>query len=257
LNIDTERVVRRGDTVLTIDKVCYRYGSPSSVPALDNISCRLKAGQFSALLGPNGAGKSTLFALLTRLFVPQQGTIYLFDDNLVSAAAKVLANIGVVFQQTTLDLDLTVEQNLLYHGALHGLSTKQIREKLGDELAQFNLQDRLHDKVRQLNGGHRRRLEIVRALLHDPCLLLLDEPTVGLDIESRHYLNEKVRKLCDQRNLCVLWATHLLEEIIEGDDVIIIHRGEVKVQDNSQNLCAQAAVTDLVAAFHHFTKGHV
>ncbi len=243
---------------LQVCGVSYRYGREKQAkPALDQVDFTLQSGQFHALLGPNGAGKSTLFALLTRLFVPGSGTIHLFEHDLLASPAKVLADIGVVFQQSTLDLDLSVEQNLLYHGALHGLNARTTRSRMADELAQFGLADRLKEKVRQLNGGHRRRLEIVRALLHRPRMLLLDEPTVGLDLESRHYLNRRVRELCNERDLCVLWATHLMEEVYDHDAVILLHGGRIKAQGECETLCMQMGVSNITELFHHLTRSEI
>jgi len=243
-----------GGVALRVSELNYSYASAKSGRlALEQLNFDLEAGQFHALLGPNGAGKSTLFALLTRLFVSRQGSIQLLGEDFVRAPAKALGNIGVVFQQTTLDLDLSVEQNLLYQGALQGLDSRTTRARMSEELANFGLHNRLKDKVRQLNGGHRRRLEIVRALLHRPKVLLLDEPTVGLDLESRQYLNQRVRQLCRERDLCVLWATHLMEEIRDGDWVMLLHQGKLRAQGHCRNLCQRHAVTDITALFNELT----
>lgn len=192
--------------------ISFRYGDKA---VLKEVSFALTSGRFHALLGPNGAGKSTLFGLLTRLLALQQGDVLLGGQSLRKQPAEAMRKIGVVFQQNALDLDLSVRQNLHYHAALHGLSRKEARDRGDRELARFKLLDRADDAVRQLNGGHRRRVEIARALLHQPSLLLLDEPTVGLDVASRRALNEHVRTLCEQDGLTVLWATHLIEEVQE------------------------------------------
>lgn len=238
------------DVVLEVSDLSYHYGKKT---ALEQIGFTLQAGRFYALLGPNGAGKSTLFALLTRLFVAPQGEIRFFQGGQAASTSQALAQLGIVFQQSTLDLDLSVEQNLLYHGSLHGLSSRQVRDRFTSELARFGLQDRLKDKVRQLNGGHRRRLEIVRALLHQPRLLLLDEPTVGLDLESRAYLNQRVRELCAERDLCVLWATHLMEEVCSDDQVIVLHQGGIKAQASCHELCSTHEVNQIDQVFSRLT----
>ncbi|PHS48938.1 MAG: ABC transporter ATP-binding protein [Marinobacter sp.] len=225
----------------------FRYGDK---PVLREVSFTLTSGRFHALLGPNGAGKSTLFGLLTRLLALQQGELLLAGQSLKKQPAEAMRQIGVVFQQNALDLDLTVRQNLQYHAALHGLSRKEARVRVDRELERFSLEDRANDAVRQLNGGHRRRVEIARALLHNPSLLLLDEPTVGLDVASRKALNEHVRTLCDEDGLTVLWATHLIEEVRADDRVLILHQGQLLADGNGQAICDAEGTRDLAETFH-------
>ena len=228
----------------------FRYGD---MPVLREVSFALTSGRFHALLGPNGAGKSTLFGLLTRLLAVQQGDILLGGLSLKKQPAEAMRQIGVVFQQNALDLDLTVRQNLQYHAALHGLSRKEARARGDRELERFELLDRANDAVRQLNGGHRRRVEIARALLHEPSLLLLDEPTVGLDVASRKALNEHVRTLCEEDGLTVLWATHLIEEVRADDRVLILHQGQLLADGNGQAICDAEGTRDLAETFHALT----
>ena len=228
----------------------FRYGDK---PVLREVSFALTSGRFHALLGPNGAGKSTLFGLLTRLLAVQQGDILLGGLSLKKQPAEAMRQIGVVFQQNALDLDLTVRQNLQYHAALHGLSRKEARARGDRELERFELLDRANDAVRQLNGGHRRRVEIARALLHEPSLLLLDEPTVGLDVTSRKALNQHVRTLCDGDGLTVLWATHLIEEVRADDRVLILHQGQLLADGNGQAICEAEGTRDLAETFHALT----
>ncbi|MCG7198359.1 ATP-binding cassette domain-containing protein [Marinobacter pelagius] len=228
----------------------FRYGDK---PVLREVSFALTSGCFHALLGPNGAGKSTLFGLLTRLLALQQGDIRLAGQSLKQQPAEAMRQIGVVFQQNALDLDLTVRQNLQYHAALHGLSRKEARSRGDRELERFELLDRANDAVRQLNGGHRRRVEIARALLHEPSLLLLDEPTVGLDVASRKALNEHVRILCEEDGLTVLWATHLIEEVRADDRVLILHQGQLLADGNGQAICDAEGTRDLAETFHALT----
>ena len=228
----------------------FRYGDK---PVLKEVSFALTSGRFHALLGPNGAGKSTLFGLLTRLLALQQGDILLAGQSLKKQPAEAMRKIGVVFQQNALDLDLTVRQNLQYHAALHGLSRKEARARGDRELARFGLLDRANDAVRQLNGGHRRRVEIARALLHEPSLLLLDEPTVGLDVASRKALNEHVRTLCEEDGLTLLWATHLIEEVREDDRVLILHQGQLLADGTGHAICRAQGTRDLAETFHSLT----
>ncbi|MFK4075583.1 ABC transporter ATP-binding protein [Ectopseudomonas khazarica] len=210
-------------TALAVEALGFAYGARR---ALDELTFELAPGRFGALLGPNGAGKSTLIALLTRLYDLQQGDIRIFGHSLRHAPRQALRQLGVVFQQSTLDLDLSVQQNLAYHAALHGMPRREAQARIEEELLRQDLGERRHDKVRTLNGGHRRRVEIARALLHQPRLLLLDEASAGLDPASRLALGRHVRNLCREQGLCVLWTTHLLDEVEPSDDLLILHHGQ-------------------------------
>ncbi|MBW4934523.1 ABC transporter ATP-binding protein [Marinobacter sp. F4206] len=228
----------------------FRYGDK---PVLKEVSFALTPGHFHALLGPNGAGKSTLFGLLTRLLALQHGDVLMAGESLKRQPSEAMRRIGVVFQQNALDLDLTVRQNLMYHGALHGLSRQQTRGRGDRELERFGLLDRADDPVRKLNGGHRRRVEIARALLHQPSLLLLDEPTVGLDVASRRALNDHVRTLCADEGLTVLWATHLIEEVRPEDHVLILHQGQLLADGSGRSICEAEGARDLAETFESLT----
>ncbi len=230
--------------------VSFRYGDK---PVLREVSFALTSGHFHALLGPNGAGKSTLFGLLTRLLALQQGELFLAGQSLKKQPSEAMRRIGVVFQQNALDLDLTVRQNLQYHAALHGLSRKEARARGDRELERFELLERENEPVRKLNGGHRRRVEIARALLHEPSLLLLDEPTVGLDVASRRGLNEHVRTLCESDGLTVLWATHLIEEVRPEDRVLILHEGKLLADGAGHEICEAEGTRDLAETFQILT----
>jgi ABC-2 type transport system ATP-binding protein len=218
--------------------------------ALDGVSLSVRPGDFTVLLGLNGAGKTTLFALVTRLYHAQKGHIAVFGADMRARPAAALSRMGVVFQQPTLDLDLTVEQNLLYHASLHGMPGGEVRQRADAELARVGLLDRRRDRVRQLSGGQRRRVELARALLHDPALLLLDEPTVGLDIASRQFLLDHVRKLCTEQRLAVLWATHLIDEANERARVIVLHKGRILAQGPVPAVVAHAGAGNLRGAFN-------
>ncbi|MBV8335586.1 MAG: ATP-binding cassette domain-containing protein, partial [Alphaproteobacteria bacterium] len=161
---------------LSIEELGHRFGQRR---VLSDVSFAVAPGDFTVLLGLNGAGKTTLFSLATRLYVQREGVIRIFGNDIREHPSECLRQMGVVFQQPTLDLDLTVEQNLLYHASLHGLSHREAAQRGAAEMERVGLADRRRDKVRQLSGGQRRRVEIARCLLHRPRLLLLDEPTVG------------------------------------------------------------------------------
>lgn len=230
---------------LQVQDVGFAYGSRQ---ALQQVSFSLASGTFAALLGPNGAGKSTLIALLTRLYDLQQGDIHIFGHSLRQAPNQALSQLGVVFQQSTLDLDLSVQQNLAYHAALHGLSKREALARIDEELQRQQLSERRHEKIRTLNGGHRRRVEVARALLHRPRLLLLDEPSAGLDPGSRLALNRHVRQLCREHDLTAMWTTHLLDEVDQADDLLILNRSRLVAQGTAQSL-RQHNEVDLAATF--------
>ena len=211
-------------TALQIKNVSHKFGE---FKALKNVSIKIDSGDFTVLLGLNGAGKTPLYSLITRLYNNNCGSIKIHNFDVREESSNALKNIGVVFQQPTLDLDLSVEENLHYHSSLHGLSFPDAKERIEEEIRRIDLTEKLKNKVRSLSGGQRRRVEIARSLLHKPKLLLLDEPTVGLDIVSRQMILKHVKSLCKKGQLAVLWATHLIDEIDKGEKVVIIHKGEV------------------------------
>jgi len=159
-----------------------------------------------------------------------------------------------VFQQSTLDMDLSVESNLYYHADLHGISRGQAKMRIQEELERQAMFERRHEKVRALNGGHRRRVEIARALLHKPDLLLLDEPTVGLDMPSRKAIVDYVHSLSAGGNIAVLWATHLVDEIFDSDRLIILHKGKIRRQGLPAEVLADTGTDSISAAFQRLTQ---
>ena len=212
------------NVALEIKNVSHKFGE---FTALDDVSLKIIPGDFTVLLGLNGAGKTTLYSLITRLYNNNSGSIKIYGFDVRENSVNALKNIGVVFQQPTLDLDLSVKENLQYHSSLHGISSSEANKRIDSEISRINLDEKIKSKVRSLSGGQRRRVEIARSLLHKPKLLLLDEPTVGLDIGSRQMILSHVKNLCKKNNLAVLWATHLIDEIDRGEKVIIINKGRV------------------------------
>jgi ABC-2 type transport system ATP-binding protein len=236
---------------LKVEDLSFSYATKK---ALNNVSFTVAAGECTILLGQNGAGKSTLFSLITRLYDTRAGKIELCGFDVKQQTRLALAKLGVVFQQTTLDLDLTVTQNLRYHAALHGMSRKAANLRIAEELERLNMLERRNEKVRQLNGGHKRRVEIARALLHQPALLLLDEPTVGLDMPSRQAIVEHVHKLASEHQLAVLWATHLIDEVYSEDRLLMLHKGEIKAKGTISEVLQITETDNIGAAFKQIAK---
>jgi len=236
---------------LEIARVSHSYGKRK---ALENVGFRVAQGSFSVLLGLNGAGKSTLFCLITRLFATQTGTIRIFGFDVNRAPGEALRRLGVVFQARTLDLDLTIMQNLSYHAALHGISGQETKLRAGFALETVAMAGRTHDKARDLSGGQMRRVEIARALLHRPRMLLLDEPTAGLDIKARADILKHVRGLVARQSIGVLWATHLIDEIEQGDDVIVLHEGKILDRGRACEIAARAGAPSIGPAFNALTS---
>ena len=210
-------------TALAIEGVSHTYRRK----ALDGVNLTIARGEFVVLLGLNGAGKTTLFSLIAGLLNLQAGTMRVLGHRLPQEREKALAHCGFVFQQPAVDLDLTVSETLRYHAALHGLSRRDANRRIDEELTRGGLLDRKRDLVRTLSGGQRRRIEIARSLLHPVQLLLLDEPTVGLDVPSRKAILDRARALCREDGATVLWATHLLDEVADGDRTVVIHEGRI------------------------------
>jgi ABC-2 type transport system ATP-binding protein len=229
---------------LTVANVSYVFGARK---VLRDVSFIVPHGCVTLLLGPNGAGKTTLFSLIAGLLSPHSGSIALPPSG--------RAGLSIVFQQPALDLDLTVQQNFTYHAGLYGLTRLETELRLAPLLQQLHLDERRHEKVRNLNGGHRRRVEIIRALLTNPSLLLLDEPTAGLDPPTRKGLVKLIHDIAKIRNIAVLWATHLTDEAALDDDVIILHEGKILNHGKVGDILREAEMANLENAFHELTKG--
>jgi ABC-2 type transport system ATP-binding protein len=220
---------------------------------LDSVSLAVEQGAFTVLLGRNGAGKTTLFSLATGLYHARSGSVHVFGNDMHGNPTAGLAAMGVVFQQPTLDLELTARENLLYHASLHGLPRALAAERAEQELARLGVSERRNDRVRALSGGQRRRVEIARALMIYPRLLLLDEPTTGLDIPGRKALLEHVRALCRSRSIAVLWATHFLDEVAAEDQIVVLHEGSLRWSGRAGQIAAELNVNSLPAAFAALT----
>jgi len=231
---------------LNIDTISFSYGKKAT---LKNLSFKLERGNFAVLLGENGAGKTTLFSLITRLYTPHAGSIQIYGYDVNLQSTEALKRLGVVFQQRTLDMDLTVWQNLMYFTSLHGMLRTQAKQRVIKELELFGLSEHSNEKVRKLSGGQIRRVEIARSLLHQPQLMMLDEPTAGLDFSSRLRINEHIRKLCKEEGLALLWATHLIDELELTDQVLILHHGQLIASGEVKTLIEQTGTENIQEAY--------
>lgn len=235
---------------ITIENISHRYGKKS---ALEEVSLSLSPG-FNVILGPNGAGKSTLFALLTGLKSIQTGAIQFGEKNISTFRQEIMSQLGVVFQQPTLDLNLTVKQNLTYFGALHGISKTTVMERCEPLLEKFALLDRLSASSKTLNQGHRRRLEIIRALLHNPQYLLLDEATVGLDADTRQLVLKTLREYVSEKHITLVWTTHLMDEVGMDDNLTLLHKGQIQASGTTQALLDDADETSVFSWYCALTQ---
>jgi ABC-2 type transport system ATP-binding protein len=233
-------------TLLRTTGLTKRYGKHK---ALDDLGFSLAAGSFNVLLGPNGAGKSTLFQVLTGLFAADAGEVEIAGHSLRQAPAKALRHIGVVFQQIALDLDLSVRRNLLFQADLHGLPGALAAARIEAGCARMGLAGELGRKVRELSGGNRRKVELVRANLHHPAVLLMDEASVGLDPKSRQDLLAALHNDVRERGVCVLWATHLVQEATGAERVLVLHKGRLRADGSPADVTRALGQTTLEAGF--------
>ncbi len=221
---------------VTIKALRHRYGARE---ALAGISLQVERGEIFGLLGPNGGGKTTLFRILCTLMPLTEGEVHIFDYDLAREAQTIRRHLGVVFQHASLDPKLTVSENVWHHGHLYGLKGKVLRQRTQTVLQRLNLHERSHDLVETLSGGLQRRVELAKALVHKPMLLLLDEPSTGLDPGARLDFTAYLEHLRDREGVSVLLTTHILEEAERCDRVGILHQGHLVAVDTPEALKAQ------------------
>jgi ABC-2 type transport system ATP-binding protein len=213
--------------VIQVQNLTHRYGDRV---ALSRVSFEVRKGEIFGLLGPNGSGKSTLFRILSTMMSPGEGTAVIAGRDVVREAAAVRRQVGVVFQSQSLDKALTVEENLRSQGHLHGLTGAVLRERMEKAMERLGLADRRKDLVETLSGGLRRRVEIAKALLHRPQVLLMDEASTGLDPSARRDLTRHVQSLRDNEGVTILLTSHILEEAERCDRLVLLHQGQIVAQ---------------------------
>lgn len=219
--------------IVSITNLTYSYGSRK---ALANVSFGVGEGQIFGVLGPNGSGKSTLFKILATMLAPSEGTANIAGYNVVEQASEVRRRIGVVFQSQSLDKKLTVAENLRSQGRLYGLSGAALATRMGEVMDRLGLEPRRNDLVETLSGGLRRRVEIAKGLLHRPLVLLMDEPSTGLDPAARRELWQYVEELRDTQGITVLLTTHILDEADRCDRLVLLHHGRLVAEGTPAEL---------------------
>lgn len=214
--------------IVEIEHLSHRYGDRA---ALQDVSLRVEPGEAFALLGPNGSGKTTLFRILSTLVGPQEGRVVIDGLDLATQPGEARQRVGVVFQSPSLDKQLTAAENLRHHGHLFGLRGDALRSRMDDLLSRVNLADRASERVSQFSGGMRRRVEIAKALLTRPRVLLMDEPSTGLDPSARHDVWELLREARQREGVTVLLTTHLMDEADDCDRVAVMNEGRLVACD--------------------------
>jgi len=236
---------------VVVTNLCRLYGTRV---ALDNVTFSIPKGEIFALLGPNGGGKSTLFKILSTLIPATSGEAQVFGEDLLQHPQAVRNRIGVVFQYPSLDPKLTVIENLECHGNLYGLGGKILQERMIAMLERMGLTERARDLVGTLSGGLQRRVELAKGLLHGPELLLLDEPSTGLDPGARRDFNDYLHLLRSQGGVTIVLTTHIMEEAERSDRVGILHLGKLVALDTVDALKARVG-GDVVAIRAQDTVG--
>ena len=221
---------------ITVENLTHKYGNRC---ALDNVSFTVSRGEIFCLLGPNGSGKTTLFKILSTLMSPTSGSVSILGHDLSIDAKAIRKLLGVVFQRPALDVKLTVTENLYHYGHLYGLKGKSLKHRISELLERFGISDRSHDLVEKLSGGLQRRVEIAKAMLHSPQVLLLDEPSSGLDVSVRRQLSEYLNSLAETENILVLLTTHLMDEAELCNRVGILDSGKFVALGTPDELKAQ------------------
>jgi len=218
----------QANTAIEVSSLSHHYGARQ---ALSDLEMSVHRGEIFAVVGPNGGGKTTLFRILSTLLPPQSGQAAILGFDLARQTMEVRRRIGIVFQAPALDRQLSVEENLFQQGRLYGMTAREIADRGGMLLSQLRLTDRRRDRVETLSGGLRRRVELAKGLLHQPQVLLLDEPSTGLDPAARRDLWEHLVELRHSAGVTVVLTTHILEEAEEADRVAILDGGRIVALD--------------------------
>jgi ABC-2 type transport system ATP-binding protein len=219
--------------LISVENITHQYDSRV---ALSNVSFQVAPGEIFGLLGPNGGGKSTVFRILSTMMVPTSGRAMVAGVDVARQPAEVRRRIGVVFQTQSLDKALTVEENVRSQGHLHGLSGKPLQERMQHVMKRLGILDRRNDLVEKLSGGLKRRVEIAKALLHHPVVLLMDEASTGLDPSARRELWQYIEELREREGVTILLTTHILDEADRCDRLVLLHQGRIVAEGTPADL---------------------
>lgn len=219
--------------IITVENLTKKFGD---IAAVDGISFEVEKGAIFGFLGPNGAGKTTTINILCTLLSPTSGKAFIDGNDCMKESAEVRKKIGIVFQDNTLDKELTAYENLLFHSYLYSIPKTERKSRIEDALDFIGLYDRKNEPVKRFSGGMKRRLEVARSIIHQPRVLFLDEPTLGLDPQSRTNLWEFISKLPEKHNVTIFMTTHYMEEAEICGKIAIIDRGRIIAQGSPEEL---------------------
>ncbi len=236
------------DSAIVVSHVSHRYGSRVAV---DDLSLEVREGEIFVFLGPNGSGKTTLFRVLSTLIPLQDGSARILGHDLQSETYAVRSALGIVFQAPSLDKKLTVAENLHHQGRLYGLPATELKSRAQQLLTTLGVADRAGDLVETLSGGMRRRVELAKGMLHQPRMLLMDEPSTGLDPGARADLWHYLRQVREAEGVTVVLTTHLLEEAERADRIAIMHHGRLAALDTPAALQASVGGDSITIRTEH------
>ena len=237
--------------IIEVEKLTKKFGS---FTAVDNISFNVNKGEIFAFLGPNGAGKTTTIRMLTTLLHPTSGKITIYGFNPVFEKAKTRKSFGIVFQYTSLDNELTAKENMEFHAALYNVPKELSKERISQMIKFVGLWERKDDYIKTFSGGMKRRLEIARGLIHHPKILFLDEPTLGLDPQTRNHIWNYIKELNKKEKMTVFFTTHYMEEADKfADRIAIIDRGKIIKSGTVKNIKKETKTISVEQAFLKLT----
>ncbi len=238
-------------TVISAKNVVKKFGD---ITAVNDISFEVKKGEIFAFLGPNGAGKSTTIKMLTTMLRPTSGELHLAGHNVAKERDSARKAFGIVFQDPSLDEELTAYENMDLHGVLYGMSKEERAQQIKDLLELVELWNRKDYMIKTFSGGMRRRLEIARGLLHEPKILFLDEPTLGLDTQTRNLMWKYVKRLSDEKGMTIFFTTHYLDEAeAVAERIAIIDHGKIVAHGTTASLTKQTKTKTLEEAYLSLT----